>query len=94
MNYKNKDKHDFTCRICRVEDETLEHIFQCKVYEKELNLESDFSHLWIFSDNVEKISKTVEIIENILDVRQKHIGKEEKKCGTLAIRLKIVGTTS
>ena len=58
----------FSCRICRVEDETLEHIFQCKAYEKELNLGSDFSHLWIYSDDVDKISKRVEIIGNILDV--------------------------
>ena len=68
VNYKNKYKHDLTCRICRVEDETLKHIFQCKAYEKELNLKSDFSHLWICSDDEDKISKTVEIIENILDV--------------------------
>ena len=27
VNHKNKYKHDLTCRICRVEDETLEHIF-------------------------------------------------------------------
>ena len=77
-----------------VEDETLEHIFQCSAYEKELNLKSDFSHLWICSDDVDKISKTVEIIENILNVRQKLIKKEQKKFGTIATRLKIVGTTS
>ena len=76
VNYKNKYKHDLICRICRVKDETLEHIFQCKAYEKELNLKNDFSTC---SDDVEKISKPVEIIENILDVREKHIEKEEKK---------------
>ena len=74
MNYKNKYKHDLTCRLCRVEDETLpetlEHIFQCKAYEKELSRDSDFSHLWIHRDDVYKISKTIEIIEKTEDLRQ------------------------
>ena len=69
MNHKNKYKHDLICRICRVEDETLKHIFQCKAYEKELNLDGDFLHLWIYSDDVYKISKTIEIIEKIEDLR-------------------------
>ena len=64
---------------CRVKDETLEHIFQCKADEKELNLESDFSYSWIYSDDVYKISKTVQIIETILDVRENFIEREEKK---------------
>ena len=73
VNYKNKYKHDLTCRICRVED-----IFKCKAYEKELNLESDFSPLWISSDDLDKISKTVEIIENILNARENTSRKKKR----------------
>ena len=90
VNYKNKYKHDLTCRICRVEDETLEHIFQCKAYEKESDLKSDFSHLWIYSE----VSKTVEIIENIPDVRDNTSRKKNRKEIWNVYKIEIVGTTS
>ena len=44
MNFKNKYKSDLTCNICKEDEETLEHIFQCRVYKDKLKLEKDFTY--------------------------------------------------
>ena len=44
MNFKNKYKSDLSCKICKEDGETLDHIFQCRVYKDKLKFEKDFTH--------------------------------------------------
>ena len=78
MNFKNKYESDLTCKICKEDDETLEHIFQCRVYKDKLKLGKDFTYTWVYGNEVEKIDKAAKVIEQILSIRDEHLSKSEK----------------
>ena len=80
MNFKNEYKSDLKCKICKEDEETLEHIFQCRVYKDKLKLEKDFKYTWVYGNEVEKIDKAVrhKVIEQILSIRDEHLSKSEK----------------
>ena len=78
MNFKNKYKSDLTCKICKEDEETLEHIFQCRVYKDKLKLEKDFTYTGAYGNELEKIDKAVKVIEQILSIRDEHLLKLEK----------------
>ena len=57
MNYKNKYNPNLTCKICKKDDESLQHIFVCQCYASEVNLlNTDFDYTWIYGENTNKIN--------------------------------------
>ena len=77
MNFKSKYKSDLTCKICKEDEETLEHIFQCRECKDKLKLEKDFTYTWVYGNEVEKTDKAVKVIEQILSIRDEHLSKSD-----------------
>ena len=68
-NYKNKYNPNLKCRVCNGQDESLQHFFECESYINHLRVDKQFSFMWISEEDVEKINKSVQIIEQILKIR-------------------------
>ena len=62
-NFKSKYSSSLTCRLCQVDDETLEHLLVCKKYVQELTTEQDFDSIWITGKDVPGVPKKVPLFD-------------------------------
>ena len=75
-NYKNKYSPNLKCRLCNKQDESLQHFFECENYISHLRINKQFTFMWIYEEDVEKINKSVQIIEQILKIRNELINEQ------------------
>ena len=40
-NYKGKYKNDLTCPICKIENDTTEHLFDCKKLKEKIHYDKN-----------------------------------------------------
>ena len=81
MNYKNKYNPNLTCKICRKDDESMEHIFVCQCYASEVNLLNvDFDYTLIYGENTNKITcnTVVKEAEKIIKIRERLLEESQK----------------
>ena len=79
MNYRNKYNPNLTCKICRKDDESLQHIFVCQCYASEVKLlNTDFDHTWIYGENTNKINTVVKEAEKIIKIRERLLEESQK----------------
>ena len=43
VNFKEKYKNNLACQLCQKEEETFQHLFECKKYSVKIQLKADFS---------------------------------------------------
>ena len=75
-NYKNKYSPNLKCWVCNKQDESLQHFFECENYISHLRIDKQFTFMWIYEEDVEKINKSVQIIEQILKIRNELINEQ------------------
>ena len=75
-NYTNKYSPNLKCRVCNKQDESLQHFFECENYISDLRIDKQFTFMWIYEEDVEKINKSDQIIEQILKIRNKLINEQ------------------
>ena len=73
---KNKYSPNLKCRVCNKQDESLQHFFECENYISHLRIDKQFTFIWIYEEDVEKINKSVQIIEQILKIRNELINEQ------------------
>ena len=78
-NFKNKYKNDLICRICKSEPELQQHILSCKELIKNTTflMDENTEYCHIYSNNVEKQAKITVLYENLYNLRNKLIKKDE-----------------
>ena len=54
---------------------SLQHIFVCKKYADQLELDSAFDYMWIYQENIDNIHKVVEV-ENIIKLEKEYFERE------------------
>ena len=77
-NYKSKYKNDLTCRKCKKETETQDHVLQiCNEIHKDAS--TKVSKNEIFSTDVNSLRKTAEKIMKVVEILEKGPPKETPK---------------
>ena len=73
MNYKRKYEN-LTCKACKEEEETQEHILECKEIEKEEpSIKSKLEFETIFKGSIEDKAYIARIFEKKMRIREKFI---------------------
>ena len=66
MNFGGNRSIKNKCPICKVEEDSQKHVFECKITIKKFP-EVDFLYEDIFSENIKKISNVIEVLEKVLN---------------------------
>ena len=73
--YKNKYNPNL-CRVCNEQDESMKHFFECESYISRPKIDKQFTFMWVYEEDVEKINNSVQIIEQIIKIRDELINKQ------------------
>ena len=58
-NYKNKYSPNLKCRVCNKQDKSLQHFLEGENYISHLRMDKQFTFMWIYEEDVEKINKII-----------------------------------
>ena len=71
-NYKNKYNPNLKCGVCNEQDKSLQHFFECESYISFLKIDEQFTFMLMYEEDVEKINRSVQIIEQLLKSEMNH----------------------
>ena len=68
-NFPSNHKDDIACLLCKVQVESQEHLLQCEVLKKHVNIPGDVDYEDLFK-NIEKQKKLVKLYKKLLRKRE------------------------
>jgi hypothetical protein len=74
-NYKGKYKGNLTCPMCKIENDTTEHLFDCKKLKEVIRCDRKIDSEDIKNDNISKLTELEEYAEKAMKIRDIYMSK-------------------